>query len=687
MNEQIPANRSLFQRAYRAIAKVSDRTRKARPMAILCLAVLTLGTVCLTEVYGTWGMAARPQGAAASTPTFTVFDAPGAGTAMLQGTTGMSINAGGDIAGIYVTSPNLGHGFVRAAANGTITTFDAPNAGAASTEGTFALGINAGGGVAGMYSDTNRAYHGFVRAANGTITEFDVPGAPVSAGHRGTIPMSINTGGDIAGFYVDASAVRHGFVRSAGNGTFTTFDAAGAGTTSTEGTVPLGINAGGEITGFYIDASRVFHGFARAANGTITAPIDAPGASTGQSKKVQFSGTLADSINTAGDIAGIYTDTNGVNHGFLRAANGTTTAPIDAPGTGTVGLFPGTLTASINTAGDITGVYEDANGLNHGFLRAANGAMTAPLDAPGASTGSIGGMFPGGTVSLGINDSGAMTGGFFDANGVGHGFLLTTAPAPPPAATPTFSPAAGTYTSPQMVTISDATPGATIFFTTDGTTPTTSSTKFTAAIQVNVTETIKAIAAATGSSNSAVATATYVINAPAPDFQVSVNPTALTIVAGQSGTATFTVTPQNGFNSPVSFVCSGLPSEAGCGFNPPSVTPNGAAVSSTLTVTTTAASAAMRMPPPTSLRPTYALLFPVLAMMFVIAARQRQALRGLQLLGLLILLMAATELTSCGGGGKAAGNPGTPVGTSTASVSASGGGANHAANLTITITH
>ena len=43
------------------------------------------------------------------------------------------------------------------------------------------------------------------------------------------------------------------------------------------------------------------------------------------------------------------------------------------------------------------------------------------------------------------------------------------------AAAPTFSPAAGTYTSTQSVTISDATTGATIYYTTNGTTPTTSS--------------------------------------------------------------------------------------------------------------------------------------------------------------------------------------------------------------------
>ena len=51
------------------------------------------------------------------------------------------------------------------------------------------------------------------------------------------------------------------------------------------------------------------------------------------------------------------------------------------------------------------------------------------------------------------------------------------------AATPTFSPAAGTYSGAQSVTISDATSGATIYYTTNGTTPTTSSTKYTGTIR------------------------------------------------------------------------------------------------------------------------------------------------------------------------------------------------------------
>jgi len=90
----------------------------------------------------------------------------------------------------------------------------------------------------------------------------------------------------------------------------------------------------------------------------------------------------------------------------------------------------------------------------------------------------------------------------------------------PPAATPTFSPAAGTYTAAQTVTISDATTGATIYYTTNGTTPTTASSKYTGALMVNATETLKAVAIATGDSLSATASATYTITtssaAPAP---------------------------------------------------------------------------------------------------------------------------------------------------------------------------
>jgi hypothetical protein len=76
---------------------------------------------------------------------------------------------------------------------------------------------------------------------------------------------------------------------------------------------------------------------------------------------------------------------------------------------------------------------------------------------------------------------------------------------------PTFSPVGGSYTSAQSVTLASATSGATIYYTTNGTTPTTSSTKYSKAISVTTTETIKAIAAAPGYATSGVSSAMYTI--------------------------------------------------------------------------------------------------------------------------------------------------------------------------------
>ena len=380
-----------------------------------------------------------------------------------------------------------------------------------------------------------------------------------------------------------------------------------------------------------------------------------------------------------------------------------------APAAATTGMFSGTVLSSINSLDDMTGTFVDANGVFHAFLLSTGTAATTatPTFSPPAGTYSsaqtvtISDTTAGATIFFTTDGSTPTTSSTMFTTPIVVGSTTTLkaiAAAPgfansavatavytiaPPAATPTFSVPSGTYTSVQTVAISDATAGATIFFTTDGSTPTTASTQYSGTISVKATETLKAIATATGFSNSAVASTSYTINLP--DFLVAVNPSTLTIVAGKSGMATFTVTPQNGFNSQVSFTCSRLPAEASCSFSPATVTPNGGSASTTLTVSTMGPSAAMGVPPPISLRPNYAFLFPVLAMILGIAARRMHALRGLPILGLLILLVAASGLTSCNGGSM--GNPGTPIGTSTVSVSASASGANHTANLTITITH
>jgi hypothetical protein len=162
-------------------------------------------------------------------------------------------------------------------------------------------------------------------------------------------------------------------------------------------------------------------------------------------------------------------------------------------------------------------------------------------------------------------------------------------------ATPTFSPATGAYTTAQSVSIFDATAGAVIYYNINSNTaPTTSSTQYTGPITVSSTETIQAIAVAAGDSDSDVASATYTINLPVPDFSVSASPTSVSVAPGLSGTTSISVAPINGFNSAVSFSCtSGLPSTATCNFSPATVTPAGAAASTTLTVSMAATTAAL----------------------------------------------------------------------------------------------
>jgi hypothetical protein len=72
---------------------------------------------------------------------------------------------------------------------------------------------------------------------------------------------------------------------------------------------------------------------------------------------------------------------------------------------------------------------------------------------------------------------------------------------------PTFSPVPASYHAAQTVTLSDPTNGATIYYTTNGTTPTIASIKYSGPIKVSASETIRAIAVASGYTNSAVASA------------------------------------------------------------------------------------------------------------------------------------------------------------------------------------
>jgi outer membrane protein assembly factor BamB len=101
------------------------------------------------------------------------------------------------------------------------------------------------------------------------------------------------------------------FVRTR-DGTFTTFDAATYAPCCIW-SFPSGINPAGAITGSFNDGFSINHGFLRATDGTVTT-FDVPGAGAVHNKN---QGTVPLGITPAGEIMGLYIDANSATHGFL----------------------------------------------------------------------------------------------------------------------------------------------------------------------------------------------------------------------------------------------------------------------------------------------------------------------------------------------------------------------------------
>ena len=127
----------------------------------------------------------------------------------------------------------------------------------------------------------------------------------------------------------------------------------------------------------------------------------------------------------------------------------------------------------------------------------------------------------------------------------------------PPDSTPTFSVNPVTLTFPNAsmstLTLTSATPGT---------------------YSLMITATSGALSHATP--------VTLVVNAPKPDFTISVSPSSRVVARGGSTSYLVTIMPSNGFNGAVSLNVSGLPSRTTASFSP-----NPASASSTLAISTT----------------------------------------------------------------------------------------------------
>lgn len=191
---------------------------------------------------------------------------------------------------------------------------------------------------------------------------------------------------------------------------------------------------------------------------------------------------------------------NGVNfysNNFFRTApinSNTVYAPILSPSGGSYGSAQSVVMSSYTTGADIWYTTDGSTpsaggGTSVLYSSAVSVTVTTTLKAI--------------AVKSGMTDSSVTTETY-------------TISAATPASAPTSSLAAGTYdrAMTQAITLTTSSSGASIYYTVDGTTPTTSSTLYTAAIPVDTTTTVKAIASGGGFSDSTVASFVYTIISP-----------------------------------------------------------------------------------------------------------------------------------------------------------------------------
>jgi len=198
-----------------------------------------------------------------------------------------------------------------------------------------------------------------------------------------------------------------------------------------------------------------------------------------------YSGPITVSMNTT--IKAITTA-----YGYVTSPVSSGTYYIQAPNP-TISPAPGTYYATVNVtiADPITGatIYYTTNG---SIPTTSSTSCANPCQLAISTTTTVKAIASGG--------------GYVSSNVAVANYIIA-------ANNPTFSPGSGTYPTAQNVTISDTTPGVTIYYTTNGSIPTTSSTPCSnpCSITVATSETVKAIAAGNGISQSGVAFATYTI--------------------------------------------------------------------------------------------------------------------------------------------------------------------------------
>lgn len=261
-------------------------------------------------------------------------------------------------------------------------------------------------------------------------------------------------------------------------------------------------------------------------SGSVTGPASGPGVSTSGSSAgsptwsvdpctaMTFQPLYGHLVATIGSQSNLesYTSTSGSSVNVTLQATVATARPVSTVEGAALGTGPITFKDTI--AGTTTTVGTGTIGAN---------GMLATL--------SLSGVGPGTHVYTATYPSDSNYSAFTFGNvvvtvsGCGSGC----------AAAPTFSPVQENFSTSVSVTLSDSSPSPTIYYTTNGSTPTTSSSVYSSPISITATTVVNAMAASSGLTNSSVSSATYTLNPAA-------TPVMSPATESFSGTVSVTIT-------------------------------------------------------------------------------------------------------------------------------------------------
>ena len=267
--------------------------------------------------------------------------------------------------------------------------------------------INDSDTVSGYYSDASGDVISYLRANSGTIVTYKDPLNTSTPGF--TEGGQINKSGIVVGEYFNtAAATYEGYIYKSSTKTFTSYQVPGQPQYTT--TSLAGVNNNGNLCGFVFPPPYT----------VVSAFVEVSG--TVSMFTVNGSATNACyALNDAGSAVGYYADSAGVLHGFMRTSSGTITT-IDNPAAATVtgtapcvsGPVAGTVALGINNAGYVSGHYWDTAYNEHGFIMTPGGKFI-PVDVPGAYQTSGGGL----------NDHVQITGHYSDSSCNTYGYIAT----------------------------------------------------------------------------------------------------------------------------------------------------------------------------------------------------------------------------------------------------------------------